>query len=120
MSDLNTPSRTFTAEAVVEGYRIVKPGASGGVVKAAASSDLILGTSGTREDCPVGGLLNLALGALPRVRLGGTVAAGEPITSDANGKGIKATTTGQRHLGFAEVAGVADDIITFIRSPGVL
>lgn len=120
MSDLNTPNRTFTAEAAVEGYRIVKPGAAGGAVKAAAATDLLLGTSATREDCPTGGLLNLALGPLPKVRLGGTVAAGQPITSDANGKGVVASTAGNRYIGFAEVAGVLDDIVTYIRSPGVL
>lgn len=120
MSDLNTPNRTFIAEAAVEGYRIVKPGAAGGVVKAAAATDLILGTSATKEDCAIGGALNLALGQLPKVRLGGTVAAGEPITSDAAGKGVKATATGHRYIGFAEVAGVVDDIVTYIRSPGVL
>lgn len=120
MNDLNSPSRTFTAEAAVESYRIVKPGASGGVVKATAATDLILGTSGTKEDCPIGGLLNLSLGQLPKVVLGGPVAAGEPITANGSAKGIKATATGHRYIGFAEVAGVADDVITYIRSPGVL
>lgn len=120
MSVLNSPNRSFVASAAVEGYRIVKPDGSGGVVKAAAATDLLLGTSATKEDCAIGGVLNLALGPLPQVRLGGTLLAGEPITSDANAKGIKATATGHRYIGFAEVGGVADDVITYIRAPGVL
>lgn len=116
---LNIPNRTFTAESAVEGYRIVKPGASGGAVKATAATDLLLGTSATQEDCPTGGLLNMALGPLPKVVLGGTVGAGVAITSNAAGKGV-AAAAGNRIIGFAEIAGVADDVITYIRAPGVV
>jgi hypothetical protein len=48
------------------------------------------------------------------------VAAGDALTSDANGKAIATTTTGNRIIGFAELAGVANDIVTYLRAPGVI
>ena len=62
----------------------------------------------------------MAVGPVPKVKLGGAVAAGDALTSDANGKAIATTTTGNRIIGFAEIPGVLDDVITYLRAPGVL
>jgi hypothetical protein len=37
-----------------------------------------------------GGMVDVVRAGLASVRLGGTVAAGDPLTSDANGKAVKA------------------------------
>ena len=54
------------------------------------------------------------------VQLGGAVSAGDPRTSDAEGKAIEATVAGQRSSGFAAAPGVEDDIIPYLCAPGVL
>lgn len=48
-----------------------------------------------------------------KVVLGGTVAIGDALTSDANGKAIATTTSGNEVLGEACEAGVAGQIIEF-------
>lgn len=111
--------RARTAEGTINAYRIVKPGtATGSCVAAAAATDLLLGTS-DELDHVAGEVVDVGMGDIHKVRLGGTVAAGAALTSDANGKAIATTTAGNRIIGFAEVGGVLDDVITYIRSPGV-
>jgi len=117
---LNQDFRARTAEAIIEGFRIIKNGTGvQSAIKATAATDKLLGTS-DELDHATGEQVDLALGPLPKVRCGAAVAAGDPLTSDANAKAITATTTGQRYIGFAETAGVLDQVITYIRSPGVL
>lgn len=112
--------RGRVAEGAVNGYRIIKAGtAAMSCLQAAAATDKLLGTS-DELDHAVGEMVDLCLLAVGRVRLGGTVAAGDALTSDANGKAIATTTIGHRIIGFAEIAGVLDDVITYERSPGVL
>ena len=57
---------------------------------------------------------------MPEVEAGGTLAAGDPLTSDASGKAVKATTGGDRLIGFALTSASAGDIITYIHAPGTL
>jgi hypothetical protein len=67
--------------------------------------------------------VDIAKGGLPEVTLGGIVAAGDPLTADANGKAIKAEPaagSNVRIVGFAEVAGIAGDRIPFQFAPGVM
>lgn len=57
------------------------------------------------------------------VVFGGVVAAGDPITSDANGNAVKAAPaagTNVRIIGFAEVAAAAGDIAQILIAPGVM
>lgn len=117
---INSVFRGRVAEATVERLRIVKAGtAVGSCIKAAAATDKLLGTS-DELDHVAGEIVDVAVGPVPKVKLGGTVAAGDALTSDANGKAIATTTIGNRIIGFAEMAGVLDDEITYLRSPGVV
>lgn len=117
---INSDFRGRVAEGAVERYRIVKAGAAvGSCVKAAAATDKLLGTSDELNHI-AGEVVDLAVGPVPFVKLGGPVAAGDALTSDANGKAIATTTTGNRIIGFAEMAGVLDDEITYFRAPGVI
>ena len=115
-----TQHRPRVAEATVEGYRIIKAGTGAmSCVKASAATDKLLGTS-DELDHATGEMVDVGVIPVAPVRLGGTVAAGDLLTSDANGKAIATTTTGNAYIGRAEIAGVADDIITYVRSLGVL
>ena len=66
------------------------------------------------------GRVDVCTGGIPEVALGGTVAAGDPLTSDASGKAVKATAAGNRILGFALVSGASGDIIPYQYSLGTL
>lgn len=117
---INSDFRGRLAEAAVERHRIIKAGAgANSCVKASAATDKLLGTS-DELDHVAGETVDLAVGPVPKVKLGGTVAAGDALTSDANGKAIATTTTGNRIIGVAEIAGVLDDEIPYLRAPGVL
>lgn len=117
---IDSDFRARIAEAAIEQYRIVKSGAGvQSAVKASAATDKLLGTNDA-QDRAIGEQIDLAVGPVPRVRLGGVVAAGDALTSDANAKAIATTTTGNRIIGFAEVPGVAEQVITYLRAPGVL
>ena len=117
---INSDFRGRVAEALVEKYRIVKAGtAVGACIKAVAATDKLLGTS-AELDTAIGDVVDIAVGPVPKVKLGGTVAVGDALTSDANGKAIATTTIGNRVIGFAEVAGVLDDEITYLRAPGIV
>lgn len=116
----NSDFRSRTAEGAVGRYRIIKSGAGvKSCVLAAAATDKLLGTSDELAHL-TGEQVDLAVGSVPFVVLGGTVAQGDALTSDANGAAIATTTTGNRIIGFAEVAGVAGDEIPYLRALGVL
>ena len=121
MSSFNCPSfRSKLAEATVEVGRILKAGtAAGSCVKAAAATDKLIGTSAGLLDKAVGEMVDVASGTLHEVRLGGNVVEGDALTSDANGKAIATTTAGHRIIGYADQAGVLDDLIMYVRAPGV-
>lgn len=91
------------------------------LVKFDGSGNLVAATAGANafilQDAPA---LNqtgtYALVGVEKCVLGGTVAAGDYVSSDANGKAVTATatagaTTGTRIVGQALAAGVAGDLV---------
>lgn len=116
---INALFRGFNAEAAVSAYTIVKPGASGGVVPATAATDKVLGTS-DELDKAIGEVVDVAIGPVNKVKLGGTVAAGDWLTANASSLAIATTTAGHQVIGRAEIAGVAGDIVNYLRAPGQL
>ena len=98
------------AGAALNASRIVKPGTGDFVVvTAAAATDPSLGVLeafpyAAGEPCTV------CISGIVEVVYGGTVAAGDPLTSDASGRAIKATVAGQRCVGIAQRAGTIDQI----------
>lgn len=117
--------RSYLAASAVLGNRIVKyaaPSADKSVNTASANTQPFVGVS-DRLGADAGEMLDVHRGGLVGVQLGGTVTAGAPITSDANGKGIvavAATGTTVRIIGYADEPGVADDIIDVMWAPGLL
>jgi hypothetical protein len=115
--------RSYAAESAVDSYLIVKPGTTDmSVVPAAAATDLLMGTA-DEVATPVGGMVDVATGDIAYVKLGGAVTRGQPITANASGLGVVAAPAAginNRIIGFAEVSGVAGDVITYRVSPGVI
>lgn len=117
---INSDFIGFVAEAAVPRYRIVKPGATGGCVLATAATDKLLGTNGSEMGSAIGEVADVGVGPVPVVVLGGTVAAGDHLTSDASGKAIATTTIGHSTIGRARIAGVLNDEIPYLRGCGVV
>lgn len=114
--------RSYELSAAVAPYRIVKfsdPANGSKVATAAAATDPLIGTS-DKMGGAIGDMADVVRSGLGGVQLGAAVAAGKPLTSDADGKAIEATVAGQRIIGFSDQPGVADDIIDYFCAPGVL
>lgn len=117
--------KSYEAEAAVEGYRVVAfsdAAASSMVSTAAANTDPIIGTADAMG-AGVGDMLDVHCGGLGSVKLGGTVTAGAPLTSDANGAAIVATASAGsivRVFGYANEPGVDGDVISYTWAPALL
>lgn len=113
--------KAYVAEAAIAAARIVKFGAADGqVLQAAAVGDKLIGVSNEigpsiNERC------DIVRAGIADVTLGGAVTRGDPITSDANGKGVAAVPgagVNNYIIGFAETSGVLDDVIPVLIAPG--
>jgi hypothetical protein len=112
--------RAHQAQAAIEGYRIVKPGtADMTVIKSTGPTDKNIGTTDGLDKVS-GEMADVSIGDVHEVRLGGAVTRGDSLTADANGKAVATTTVGHRCIGYAEVSGVLDDVITYRCAPHVL
>jgi hypothetical protein len=115
--------RGYKAEVAVDAYLIVKPGtADYACTLATAATDLLLGTSDALAKA-IGEVVDVNLQPWAEVRLGGAVTRGQPLTANAAGKAVAAAPaagSNVRVIGFAEQSGVADDVITYLRAPGVM
>lgn len=112
--------KNFEAEGEIGPYVIVTHGTADYAVKAATGATVAL--VGTTDELGKlsNGRVDVCTGGIPEVALGGTVAAGDPLTSDASGKAVKVTAAGNRILGFALVSGASGDIIPYQYSLGTL
>lgn len=90
-------------------YFFVKLNASGNLVLGAAGTDNIVGIV-QNNDGGSGAGATYRFGGTSKVKLGGTVAIGDWVTSDAAGKGVATTTDGNVAVRALE-AGVNGDII---------
>jgi hypothetical protein len=111
--------KNYKASGTIGKYLIVKPGASTGLVAvASAATDKIIGVL-SEVDAADGERADVIRSGIAPVIYGETIAAGDLLTSDANGKAVTTSTGNTRILGIAEVAGVADDIGSVMICPGV-
>lgn len=109
--------KSFKAGGVIPSNSLVKFGASDNeVVAAAAATDAVIGISVLGADA-AGDIVDVALGGIEEVKLGGTVSAGALLTSDASSKAIAATVAGSRVAGYAMESGVSGDIIGVCIAP---
>ncbi|ODT18907.1 MAG: hypothetical protein ABS35_22755 [Kaistia sp. SCN 65-12] len=115
--------KSYRAAVAVAGCLIAKfaaptTDATAGI--ATAGTDPLLGVADAMGAAQ-GGMLDVTISGLAEVRLGGTVAAGDPITAGTGGKGVKcapAAGTRAAYVAIALAPGVADDIIPVNVSPG--
>ena len=114
-------AKSYVAGGAITKRRIVKWGAAdGAVVTAAAATDALLGIA-AELDAASGARVDVHVAGIAEVELGGTVTRGDPITSDASGKGVAAAPSAganNRIVGFAMISGVNGDIISVQIAPG--
>ena len=84
--------------------------ASGNLEVAEGATDLLVGVI-VSNDGGSGASAVYQFTGTAKVKLGGTVAIGDWVTTDANGKGVATTTDGNITIGRALEAGVDGDII---------
>jgi hypothetical protein len=107
-----TAVSAFTIVAFVDAANSSKVGPASG------PTARLVGTIG-KVGAQAGQMADVERDKVPLVQLGGTVAAGDQLTSDANAKAVKVTAAGQRVIGTAEQPGVANDIINYFAAPSV-
>lgn len=117
--------KTYTAAAAVAANRIVKFTATPGeVVQAAAATDKLMGISHPANvGVDVGRRIDVALSGIEPLQFAGICAAGDPVTADADGKGVKANPaagTQCRIIGYVQVATAAGDIADVLIAPGFI
>lgn len=115
--------KSYRASAAIGAYLVMKGSGDKTVAVASTNTDNLIGSSGPLGADAAGDMLDVTEVGIDEVRLGGTVAFGDPLTADANGKAIKAVvvnSTVVSTFGFARAAGVADDIIPYLAVPGRL
>jgi len=116
---------SYEASADIGAKRIVKFSDAANTAKiapAAAATDPLLGVSDAMGAVS-GGMADIILGGLGEVTLGGTVAAGDKLTSDANGAAVKcvgAAGARREYVASALLPGVAGDIIPCLVERGVI
>ena len=84
--------KSYQAAADIAAYRFVKF-AEGGVVQAAAGTDNIIGVSEELKNTAGYATDVYIAGSFAEIEAGGAFSAGEALTSDADGKAVKATKT---------------------------
>ncbi len=109
------------AGGVIAQYHILKIGADDNhLVESAAAGDQHVGVAqhaaAAAED-----EIRVQMTNITNLKIGGTVTRGDPITSDAAGKGVKsapAAGTNNPLVGIALASGVTDDLIPMLLTPG--
>lgn len=116
--------KTFVADAAIGARLLVASGsADANAALATASTAKIIGVSDMAAAAATGDKVDVILSGTAELLLGGTVTRGDPVTADANGKGVTAapaTGVNARYAGFALSSGVAGDIIPFLLSQGII
>jgi hypothetical protein len=113
-------TKEYTATGAIPANRIVNWGAADGSVA--------LATDGTKEAVGVSSELDteaneycsvFRVGNIAEVEFGAAVGRGQPLTADAQGRAIPATTAGQFVVGNAESSGVLGTIGTVTVQPHI-
>jgi hypothetical protein len=107
-------TKQFIAEAAIAAFRIVKFGTTDElVVQGAAATDALIGV--VEHVAPaIGERCDVVMSGIAEITLGGTVARGGPLTSDATGRAVAAAPaagSNNRLIGFALASGVVGDVI---------
>ncbi len=105
--------------AITEG-QILKPGAAAGdAAAAAAATDKLIGVA--EHDAADNATVRVQHMGRARVKAGGTIADGDPITSNASGQAVVAAPAAgvnNRILGFALQSAVSGDLFSVLIAQG--
>jgi hypothetical protein len=110
-------SEVTAADLSANMYYLVKTDTNNKLVLASAATDAILGVihNGGRKSGDVASVMLINGCGTYKVIAGGTIAKDAYLTSDANGKAVATTTTGNRVFGRAVRAAVAGDIVEYYK-----
>jgi hypothetical protein len=113
--------KTVVAGGTVPQWAIVKPDTTAGqYVAAAAATDKLIGVNMQPGGCVSGDRMDVCFGGLVDTTAGGTIAAGDLLTSDASGNAVTAAPAAgvnNRIIGVAFEAAVSGDIFRVIVAP---
>ena len=113
-------AKNFIAKSALGAFLIAAHGAADGeVVQATAATDAIIGVN-EELDHVIGERADVIRCGPARVRYGGNVTRGQPLTAGANGRAVAAAPaagTNVRIIGYAEVPGVDGDIVEMFINP---
>ncbi len=103
--------KTLLAGAAILKNRIVKFGADDKhVIQGAAATDKLVGVADNLGADAAEDPMDVIVDGIALVTYGGTVAAGDMLTSDSTGRAITTTTAANRVIGIAMLDGVVGDI----------
>ena len=114
---------SFSVAAATAGNRLIAlTGVGKAAVRAGVVTQAIIGVS-ERMGADAGGLCDVVLAGTYDVKAAGNIAAGDPVTTDAEGMGIKAVPVAGslvRYAGFALFDAVAGDLVPITIAPGII
>ena len=113
--------KSYRATAAIAKHRLVRASdsADATITQAAGATDPIMGVHGSLP-AAANDVTDVVCGGYATVEYGGDVTRGAPLTADAQGRAIVATTAGQRLVGFAVLAGALGDLGTVHVQLGVM
>ena len=109
--------------AIATAFTIGKFGADDDTMSlATAATDLLIGVF-QHTTANAGDEVRFMIEGVTRVKIGGAVTRGNPLTSDASGQGVAAAPaagSNARIIGIALASGASGDIISMLLSPSVM
>jgi hypothetical protein len=105
--------KNYTAGGAIGANLLVKWSADFTVVAAAAAADRSIGVTRSNVTTASGDPVDVVVKGEYEVKAGGTIARGDPITSDASGQGVTAAPAGVTNnpiVGYAKQAAVIGDL----------
>jgi hypothetical protein len=111
---------SYIGQVAVAAGLIVRHGSADGTCTlATAATDALIGAA-DGLDKAIGEMVDVHIGEIGEVRLGGTVVRGAALTANASSLAISTTTTGNRVIGYAEQSGAVNEVIRYRVAPGTL
>ena len=112
--------KTYAVSGELAPHRLVTLVGASTVAQADSSAKSLIGVAdelGKQSN----GHADIAMSDLPEVEAGGAFSFGDPLTSDAEGRAVKAESSGACIIGFALAsAATAGEIVPFLFAPGYL
>lgn len=114
----DTLIKTFTCGSAIAGYTLVTLASAAGAVEAAnAVTDVLIGVT-TQIGSQDNGRVDVVMGGVTEVKIGGSVTKGDVLTTDASGHAVTATQATDRVIGLALQTAVAGDIASILLAQG--